>query len=302
MSEQATVIFTDLIGSTGLFEKVGNARATQLVTQLTQWIGVVCQSHGGRVVKTMGDGVLAVFPGAQAAVNAVVELQRTHYKSLDDLPPAIRMPMRVGVATGEVEIVNDDCYGDAVNVAARLSDLSGPHQIWVNDLALAGVVEPGGARFRTLGPITIRGRAETVDVSQVEWREDITTDIWTMQGDVGADLEGVDVFGGQITLSYLDIQKTYRSFDLPIHIGRDAQVEFVMADPRVSRSHVRIDWRNGGVVLVDVSTYGTWVRFAGGGSDLLLRREECVLHGQGEIALGAPFSDFSVATVSFAVA
>ena len=57
----------------------------------------------------------------------------------------------------------------------------------------------------------------------------------------------------------------------------------------------------GSVMLVDVSSYGCWVRFSGGGSDLLLRREECVLHGRGEIALGSSFADLSAPTVSFSV-
>jgi adenylate cyclase len=56
------------------------------------------------------------------------------------------------------------------------------------------------------------------------------------------------------------------------------------------------------VVIVDVSSYGSWVRFSGAkGSDVLLRREECVLHGKGELALGASFADASVPTVFFTV-
>jgi hypothetical protein len=54
-------------------------------------------------------------------------------------------------------------------------------------------------------------------------------------------------------------------------------------------------------MLVDLSSYGCWVRFSGGGSDILLRREECVLHGRGEIALGSSFSDLSAPTVGFLV-
>jgi predicted component of type VI protein secretion system len=73
----------------------------------------------------------------------------------------------------------------------------------------------------------------------------------------------------------------------------------VVNDQRVSRIHAKIEWRNGTFVLVDASSYGTWVRFNGSETELPLRREECVLHGEGEIALGAPFSDFSVPTVSF---
>ncbi len=303
MSVQTTVVFADLMGSTAVFETIGNARASQVVTQLTQWIGEICVAHAGRVVKTLGDGVLAVFPHAPDAIAAVVEMQRGHQKRIASSAASTRMPIRVGVARGEVEFVDGDCYGDAVNVASRLSDLSGPHQIWANSSSLEDASEGDGVRFRPLGPITIRGRAEPCSVFQVEWHENLSSDFLTMQAtlDSQQDLMEKDLLGGEIELVWLDVRKRFRSFQLPIHIGRVSQAEFVVNDPRVSRAHARVDWRNGSILLVDVSTYGSWVRFSGGGSDLLLRREECVLHGRGEIALGASFSDMSVPTVMFSV-
>ena len=303
MSVQTTVVFADLMGSTGVFETIGNARASRVVTQLTQWIGDIFVAHNGRVVKTLGDGVLAVFPKAPDAISAVVDVQRSHQKRIASSASTTRMPIRVGVARGDVEFVDGDCYGDAVNVASRLSDLSGPHQIWANNLSLEQSEEGEGVRFRPLGPITIRGRAEPCAVFQVEWHENANSDILTMQASLDSQSQQLDkdVLGGEIELSWLDVRKRFRSVQLPIHIGRVSQAEFVVNDPRVSRAHARIDWRSGSILLVDVSTYGSWVRFSGGGADLLLRREECVLHGKGEIALGASFSDLSVPTVLFAV-
>lgn len=303
MSLQTTVVFTDLFGSTSVFESLGNATATQAVTQITNWIAKLVHTHGGRVVKTLGDGVLALFEDNRSAINAVVEMQRKHQKRLGQMPLANRMPIRIGMASGNVEIVAGDCYGDAVNVAARLSDLSGPHQIWVNSAALDRADEAEGVRFRMLGPISIRGRAEPCTVYQIEWQEDVASDFLTMQTDHLPlfDSTQTDVLGGEIELTWLDTKKTFRSFELPIHIGRVREVEFVVNDPRVSRSQARIDWRNGSVMLVDLSTYGCWVRFSGGGADLLLRREECVLHGRGQIALGSSFADVSAPTVSFLV-
>ena len=303
MGVHTTVVFTDLFGSTGAFEALGNARATQAVTQITTWIAKIVESHGGRVVKMLGDGVLALFKDNPSAINAVVEMQRTHQSRMTQLPPANRMPIRIGVASGDVELVAGDCYGDAVNIAARLSDLSGPHQIWANSAALDGADEADGVRFRILGPISIRGRAEPCTVYQVEWQEDVASDFLTMQSDHVPLLDSphADVLGGQIELTWKEKTKTFKSFELPIHIGRIRQVEFVVNDPRVSRTHARVDWRNGSVMLVDVSTYGCWVRFAGGGSDLLLRREECLLPGRGEIALGSSFADLTAPTVTFSV-
>lgn len=304
MGVQATVVFTDLHGSTAVFESLGNARATEIITKITAWIAQQCESSGGRVVKTLGDGVLALFPDGQSATTAVIELQRIHCRRILHVPPELGLAMRIGMASGEVEMVAGDCYGDAVNVAARLCDLCGPNQIWASAASLNAVGEPEEVTFRALGPIAIRGRAEPCSVIQIEWRTEDKSDFLTMQGrldDVYSSGK-VDALGREIELTWLTNTKRFRSFDLPVHIGRVRTVEFMVNDPRVSRMHARLEWRNGSVVMVDVSSYGSWVRFAGAkGADVLLRREECVLHGKGELALGASFADLSVPTVQFSV-
>ncbi len=303
MSVQTTVVFADLFGSTGVFEALGNARATEVVTRATSWVAERCTEHGGRVIKLLGDGVLVVFEDSRRAVLGVIDLQRAYQQVLSQTPTNAYMPLRIGVARGGVEFVDDDCYGDAVNIASRLSELTGAHQIWVNRDAIENGFKLPDERFRSLGPIHIRGRAEPCAVFQVEWQEDQGSDAMTVQAtlETVAAALGQDALGVQIELNWLDTKKTFRAYDLPVHIGRSRQVEFVIDDVRVSRKHARIDWRNGSVVLVDVSSYGSWLRFAGGGPDLLLRREECVLHGQGEIALGAPLSDVSAPIISFLV-
>ncbi len=303
MGVQSTVVFADLFGSTGVFESLGNIKATEAVTQATNWIAEKIILHGGRVVKFLGDGVLAIFDASPNAITAVTDIQRTYQQRLAQLPPSLYMPLRIGIACGEVELVDDDCYGDAVNIAARLSELTGPHQIWVNSAAIENSPELTNARFRLLGPISIRGRSEHCIVYQIEWQEDINSEFFTIPAPVNSSFDALtsDVLGGQIELSWVGTKKRFNAFELPIHIGRTRLVEFVVNDPRVSRTHARIDWRNGSVVLVDVSSYGCWIRFSGGGSDLLLRREECVLHGRGEIALGTSFSDLSAPVVSFTV-
>lgn len=304
MGVQATVVFTDLHGSTAVFEALGNARATESVTQITTWITRQCEAHGGRLVKTLGDGVMVVFNQAVDAVAAVVDIQRQHLKTTLRQPSDVRLPIRIGLASGEVEMVAEDCYGDAVNVASRLCDLCGPHQIWASSNALEKVPEMRGSSFRMLGPIHIRGRAEPCNVYQIEWREEEPSDFLTMQAQLSPEelLGRGDALGREVVLQWMDVIKSFKSFELPIHIGRVKDMEFVVNDPRVSRTHARLEWRNGCVMLVDVSSYGSWVRFSeSGGADILLRREECVLHGKGELALGASFADISVPTVAFTV-
>ncbi len=301
MGVQSTVVFADLFGSTAVFESLGNAKATAAVTEITTWLGAEFKAGGGRVVKFLGDGVLVTFKEKTHALAAVVNVQRDYAKKLAHTPPAIYMPLRIGVAFGEIELVDEDCYGDAVNIAARLSELTGAHQIWVSSQVLDDVKLPTGVRTRFLGPIHVKGRTEACTVYQVEWQEDVDSDLFTIHSpDFDADQEAsLSNPAVRIELSWLTERKTFKTSELPIHIGRIRQADFVVSDLHVSRRHARLDWRNGNVVLTDVSTYGSWVRFAGGGSDLLLRREECVLHGKGEVALGTTFNDLSAPVVSF---
>lgn len=300
MSTHPTVVFADLTGSTRVFEAMGNARATETVTRLIQWIGAICESHSGRVVKSLGDGVFAIFPDCMSATRAVLELQRKHQKRLQTWPSPLRMELQIGVACGEVVEVDGDCYGDAVNLASRLSDLAGPGQIWATE-SVIDELHGDEVRHRNLGPISIRGRSELPVVHRIDWQDDVT-DFLTMPASLISSVRDVDSSFGQIELAWLDVRTLFRARELPIHLGRVDEAQFVVNDPRVSRLHARIEARQGSCVLVDVSTYGTWVRFhgtAGASGEIALRREECVLHGSGEIGLGAPLSDFSAPTISF---
>lgn len=299
MSE-VTVVFADLTGSTGVFEALGNAKATQAITRLTEWLGKVCVARGGLVVKNLGDGVLMVFTLNANAVEAVIEMQRLHTERIKKWPEKLKMRLQVGLARGEVIEQAGDYFGDTVNVASRLSDLSGPDQILGSDTVIDSLPDDSLVRFRSLGAMEIRGRNEACTVYRVEWQNEVMSDFFTVPAGLTPSPFNPSVPQvGAIELSWLDLSASFTSTELPVHIGRVAEAQFVVNDPRVSRLHAKITWRTGKFYLEDVSSYGTWVRFAGGGAIVALRRQECVLLVVGEIALGAPFEDFSVPTVNF---
>jgi len=296
-----TVMFADLTGSTAVFEKFGNEAATRTVTALTEWIVGVCRGHGGRLVKTLGDGVLAIFPAGADAIEAVVQMQREHARRSTRHGAVHRLQLQVGLACGEVVEVAGDCFGDAVNVAARLSDLSGARQI----LATEAVVEqmpspPPGTRFHPLGSMPVRGREQEIRLFRIDWEEDASTDMMTIPAFASpARPPRSRPAGGAIELHHLQNARIFGGEQLPVHLGRAREAEFLVPDPRVSRLHARIAWHNQGFVLEDLSSNGTCVRFQGTPTELTLRRDECVLHDGGEIALGPDFADGTVPTVRF---
>ncbi len=135
MTELA-ISFVDLTGSVSVFETLGNDHATKAITKLTQWIGSVGKENGGQVVKMLGDGVLLSFTNNQMTVDAMMQIQQEHAKRLARWPNRLKLLMQIGIARGQVIQVNGDCFGDAVNVASRLSDLAGPEQILVTDAVI----------------------------------------------------------------------------------------------------------------------------------------------------------------------
>ena len=298
--EKFTVVFADLTGSTGVFESLGNAKATQAITRLTQWIGEVCKSHRRHVVKYLGDGVLILFKESKNAIEAATELQQVHHNRIRKWPEPLKMRLQIGMARGGVVEHDADCYGDAVNVASRLSDLSGPDQILASDTVIQQLPDNSIVRSRCMGEIPIRGRTESCLVHRIEWQTEVLSEVFTMPASLMSLPRGQSVIEPAfIVLSWLDINISFSSAELPIFLGRDTSAQFVVQDPRVSRKHAQIEWRDGKFYLEDISSYGTWVRFSDSSITIALRRQECVLLQDGEMALGASFEDFTVPTVLF---
>jgi adenylate cyclase len=160
---------------------------------------------------------------------------------------------------------------------------------------------PDDVQVRDLGPIPLRGRVQAADIFQVDWQEDLHSRHLTRPALLSDHVAKAPRSGRGIRLAWLDRQLRFRSEDLPVRLGRADEAEFPVEDQRVSRVHARIEWRNGSLMLRDTSTYGTWVRFDRMEGVLALRRDECALLGAGDIALGAPFEDFTAPIVHFEV-
>lgn len=294
------MVFADLAGSMAMFQTLGNARASTLVTHLTHWISDLCLQNGGRLIKTLGDGVLLAFQDAQSAARAAILVQRQNQEGTHGAPRSTAIRIKIGMSHGEVLEQNGDYYGEAVNTAKSLSDISGDDQILICDQVADQLAQTPDIRTRPLGPMHIRGKREAVPVSRIEWQQAAATDFMTMPADLGqlvlpAKRSGPTVY----TLSWLQTTLPFKISEKAIYIGRHTDASFVVDHPRVSRMHARIFSRHNTLILEDLSTYGTWVRFAGGSSVVALRREECALTGMCDISLGGPPDSTSCPNLRF---
>jgi adenylate cyclase len=295
----ATIVFVDIAGSTEIFGALGNAQAAELITGTTQWIGKLCETHGGRVIQFLGDGVFVLFDHNTAAVESMVDLQLLHTERQRDVPPGRRMKLKVGLARGDVVEQGGHCYGDTVNVASGLSDLASPEQILVTDGVVNQLAAHIQSRARRLGSLGIRGRAEPCVVHQIDWQNDMASEFVTVHAALDTAKPPMDDPQISIALSWQDTHASFSIQDLPLYLGRVSHANFVVNAPQVSRLHAKVSMRGDQFVIEDLSTFGTAVRFGVGNATVALRRQTCVLVQGGAIALGATFDEVDVPVVRF---
>jgi class 3 adenylate cyclase/CheY-like chemotaxis protein len=159
-------MFTDLVRSTEVFSRLTPQAADEVRRAHFATLEQVIHARGGELVKTLGDGVMAVFPLASQAVDCAVEAQgRLFVKE-----GAVSLPgVRIGVSVGEASSGDGDYHGAAVIEAARLCQAARPEQILcsraVRLVAGAGAVQA----FEPVGALTLKGLAAPVEADEVRW-------------------------------------------------------------------------------------------------------------------------------------
>jgi class 3 adenylate cyclase len=298
-TKDRAILFADLRGSTALYLKMGNSEAATVVTHSLARLGQHIAVGGGRVIKTLGDGLMAAFDDADQSVETALALHDAIEKVLPDvdgLPahtPVIKL--KVAIAWGETVEVDGDCFGDAVNVAARLLDLAGEGETLITAPLQRQLPSDQQERFRSIDKLHLRGRKEPVPVLRMEARRFGDTLSTQMLESPPTD------FPEGLRLSWLGTERVFSTSNMPVVLGRSPQASFCVSDSRVSRSHARIESHSGQIYLTDLSYNGTHVRFENDEQVLTLRRGTCTLHGSGVICLGAPPGDPTSTQIHFEV-
>src|SRR5207237_1415032 len=128
------------------------------------------ESHGGRVLQRLGDGLLAVFPTSTPGVKAGIEIQKRLHEYNSRAPERERIHVRVGLNSGMAMVEEANVFGDAVNTAARVQTLAEPGQILVSESTYREASgDLGTDLFWPVGPAALKGKLEKVVVLEVMW-------------------------------------------------------------------------------------------------------------------------------------
>jgi class 3 adenylate cyclase len=160
--EQVTILFTDMVGSTAMLDRLGDAAAHELRRRHFALLRGAARDHGGREVKSLGDGLMLAFADARAALECALAMQRA---VTDDEDP---LQVRIGIASGATVCEDGDHFGRPVIVARRLCDAARGGDVLVSE-PMRDLVAAGGAAhgFESLGPLALKGLREPVVASAV---------------------------------------------------------------------------------------------------------------------------------------
>jgi adenylate cyclase len=282
MAEQPTeaaVLFADVSGSTKLYETAGDAVAHAAIERCVNLMREKTVQATGKVIKTIGDEVMSQFPSADAAADAAIEMQ----SAIAELPPVgtTKIGIRIGFNFGPIVERDGDIFGDAVNLAARLSHVAAKDQIITARDTVMRMSPMLKSSTRAITTIQVKGKAEEIQVYELIWQqsEDMTTLASTKS-----------IFKPKKTVLRLKVQgsEVVLSAEKPaVALGRDASADVVVKERMASRAHGKIERRLDKFILTDHSANGTYVTIEGD-REIILRREEFTLRGHGWIAFGQP--------------
>ena len=291
LSSTLAVLFADITGSTKLYDTLGDTQAKKMVDECIALMRGVVAHHGGRVIKTIGDEVMCILPDADSGCLAATDMQL----KIMALPAVsnVKRAIRVGFHAGPVIEENNDVFGDTVNLAARMAGLAKALQIITTQATVARLTPLLRSSSRKIAALSVKGKGDDVEVCEIIWQasEELTMatpSIITPPKQT------------RLVLRYAGTEMVLEKANTGIILGRDASCQIAVADRMASRQHARIELRQGKFMLIDQSTNGTFVAFAGE-SEITLRREEVMLRAQGRIAFGRSVSDATDDTVEFSV-
>lgn len=158
----ATLVFTDIVDSTTLAQSFGDVAWAEMIGSHERTIGRIAESHGGSVVKFLGDGSMLVFESARAAIRAAVELQRSCEGEA--------YTIRIGVHTGEVIRTANDLLGLTVNKAARVASAATGGGIMVSSTTRDLVGQMEGFRIGEPKIVRLKGIADVHQITPIEWQ------------------------------------------------------------------------------------------------------------------------------------
>jgi class 3 adenylate cyclase len=278
---QVAVLFADVVGSTRLYEVLGDRAARDMIVICVDIMRGATDRNRGSVIKTIGDEILAIFPTADDAVNAAAEMQHDI-----GVHPTLQMQgqhvaIRIGCHFGSVVLENRDIFGASVHTANRMTSQAKAGQIVLTADTVQRLSPEWRAVTRQIDVTPLKGRTEEFELFEVLWQQEDAT---SMLPSIAADAR-IGHRPKRVLLRYQGREYVLGDGKEALTLGRAEDNDIVVKGNLISRIHARVELGRSKVMLVDQSTNGSFVTTQDG-KEAFVRRDSVALQGVGLIGLG----------------
>jgi class 3 adenylate cyclase len=278
---ELAIVFADVVGSTQLYEQLGDARAREMVGRCVEIMRNVTEANNGTVVKTIGDEVMATFAEADDAMAAAKRMQEQITEAPDLSHDDGHVAIRVGCHFGHVVQEQRDIFGAAVHTANRMTSQAKAHQIITTLSTVERLSPEWRATARQIDVATVRGKAEEVILFEIIWQPEEATSMlptvpWSHDKSKKRQQLSLRLQGQEVTVG---------AGRKHVTLGRAEENDVVVKGNLISRVHARIEASRDKFTLIDESTNGTFVQTSDG-DEIFVRRDSTILTGTGVIGLG----------------
>jgi len=280
--DKLAILFADVVGSTRLYDALGDDRARETVQQCLRLMKEATEQFGGAVIKTVGDEIMSTFPSADDALSASSQMQQKITNTILVGSGDTHVSIRIGCHYGPVVAEDRDIFGAAVNTANSMTSQAKAGQILTTSALVEQLSPQWRALVRQIDVATPKGQSDEVAIFEVLWQPEEATNM----------LPSIDPASRPAAPSSR-LRLRFKGEELvvggngkaAITMGRADDNDVVIKGNLISRVHARIDTARNRFVLIDESTNGTFIQ-QDVGEELYVRRDSTVLTGSGIISMG----------------
>ncbi|MGI9199584.1 MAG: adenylate/guanylate cyclase domain-containing protein [Woeseiaceae bacterium] len=276
---EVAILFADVVGSTQLYDKFGDTKASETVAACLEVMKEATQQFNGTVIKTIGDEVMATFPTVDESMSAAIAMQGK-ITADNKQEGRIAVSIRIGCHFGPVVQEQNDIFGAAVHTANRMTSQAKARQIVISGETVKKMSEKLREQTRQIDVATVRGKIDEVALYELLWNPDEATSMLPT-----IELAGNDRKNLKVELSFRDQKIEVSDQRKSATLGRAEDNDLVIKGNLISRIHAKVELRRGKVIVVDQSTNGTFLLNLQG-EETFIRRDSAQLTGEGTIGLG----------------
>lgn len=276
---EITVMFADIVGSTRLYEIMGDKIAEELISSTLAQLSTIVIRSGGSIIKTIGDEIMCRFTLAEQAIVSASEM---HDFLAQKAAPSrdYKIAIRIGAHRGSIIESDGDIFGDTVNIAARVADLARGGKTMITEYTYQQLPETCRERCQHFTRTIVKGKEKAIDVFDVEWEQN--DELTHIVGNHDS-----NAIKNILTIQYQDSLINMSSDTVTSAlIGRGQDCDLIIPSPQASREHCRIEYNRGKFVFSDNSANGSYLKH--NQTELFFHQERTPLLGEGSISLGEP--------------